>query len=122
MPLYNTISGKQLYLSLDNPDVWKVIGLATLGTMLTASIYPALLLASFRPLHALKGKINTHVGTDLFRKMLVVFQFSISIVLIISTLVISNQMDYIRSKNIGYDRSYVFTVPFQATSVNTSNR
>src|SRR5690606_18170749 len=51
------------------------------------------------------------VGTDLFRKILVVFQFSISIVLIISTIVIGRQMEYIKQKNVGYDKSYVFTVP-----------
>jgi len=111
MPLYNSISGKQLYFSLGNSSIWKVIALAIVGTMLTASIYPAVLLSSFRPIQALKGKINSTVGTDLFRKVLVVFQFSISIVLIISTLVISKQMSYIRIKNVGYDKSYVFTVP-----------
>src|SRR5690606_29988139 len=110
MPLYNSISGKQLSFSL-NSSIWKVIALAMVGTMLTASIYPALLLSSFSPIQALKGKIHSTVGTDMFRKTLVVFQFSISIALIISTLVISKQMSYIRSKNIGYDKNYVFTVP-----------
>lgn len=111
MPLYNSISGKQLYFSLANSSIWKVIGLAIVGTMLTASIYPAILLSSFRPIQALRGKVNSTVGTDLFRKILVVFQFSISIILIISTIVISKQMEYIKEKNVGYDKSYVFTVP-----------
>src|SRR5690606_2165965 len=110
MPLYNSISGKQLSFSFDS-SIWKVIALAIVGTMLTASIYPAILLSSFRPIQALKGKISSTVGTDGFRKILVVFQFAISIALIISTLVISKQMNYIRSKNIGYDKNYVFTVP-----------
>lgn len=111
MPLYNNISGKELSFSLGQSAVWKVIGLAISGTMLAASIYPAIVLASLRPIHALEGKVNASLGTDLFRKVLVVFQFSISIILIIGTLVISKQMDYIRSKNVGYDKSYVFTVP-----------
>src|SRR5690606_20263217 len=87
LPFYNDISGKQLSLALTEGTFWMVVGLAIAGTLLMSSIYPALLLASFKPLEALKGRITASLGTELLRKILVVFQFSIAIVLIIGTLV-----------------------------------
>lgn len=118
MPLYNMVSGKTLRFSLKDAQLWKVIGLSVLGTLMAASIYPAVVLSSFRPLRALKGKPASAVGSALFRKILVVFQFSISVVLIISTLVIGRQMHYVRTKSLGYDKSYVFIVPLSGQVVN----
>jgi putative ABC transport system permease protein len=63
------------------------------------------MLSSFEPLKALKGKISAKIGDVLFRKVLVVTQFSFSVLLIIGTLVITGQLNYIRSKNLGYDKS-----------------
>ncbi len=111
MPLYNQISGKSLEFSLTNAQVWKVLILAIAGTLVAASIYPALLLSSFNPITALKGKISMGAGTVNFRKGLVVFQFAISVILIVSTLAIGSQMKYVMEKNPGYERSYVFSVP-----------
>lgn len=117
MPLYNNISGKDLQFSLASTDVWEVIAIAAGATLLASSIYPALLLSSFNPIKSLKGKIKMGMGTSMFRKVLVVFQFAISVILIVSTLVISNQMQYIREKNLGYDKSYVFTIPLPDKAV-----
>jgi ABC-type antimicrobial peptide transport system permease subunit len=111
MPLYNDVSGKMLHFSLSDAGVWKVIGIAIVGTLMASSIYPAILLTSFNPIQAIKGKVSAGIGTVLFRKSLVVFQFAISVILIVSTLVISHQMQFIRNKNLGYDKSYVFSVP-----------
>jgi len=108
MPLYNNISGKQLQFTLFDAGVWQVIGLTILGTLVASSIYPALLLSSFKPVNALKGKISLGVGNIAFRKVLVVTQFIFSISLIIGTLVINNQLKYIREKELGYDKSHVF--------------
>lgn len=118
MPLYNRIAGKSLHFSLADPQIWKVIGWSILGTLAAASIYPALLLSSFHPVQSLKGKVVSGIGAGLFRKILVVFQFAISVVLIICTLVISSQMKYVRQKDLGYDKSYVFTVPLSDQVVN----
>src|SRR5690606_38481955 len=107
---YNNIAGKQLHFSLSNLEFWKVIGYSAMGTLLAASIYPALLLSGFQPLHVMKGKMASGTGAVLLRKVLVVFQFSISMVLIVATLVISRQMTYMRELDIGYDKSYVFSV------------
>jgi putative ABC transport system permease protein len=108
MPVYNNISGKNMQFDLLNGSVWKVIGLTIIGTLTAASIYPALLLSSFKPINALKGKLSLGVGNAMFRKALVVTQFIFSVCLIIGTIIIDNQLKYIRDKDLGYDRSQVF--------------
>ncbi|GAA4803464.1 ABC transporter permease [Olivibacter ginsenosidimutans] len=117
LPLYNTISGKELHFSLSNGELWKVIGYSALGTLLAASVYPALLLSGFQPLQVMKGKMTSGTGAVLLRKILVVFQFSISIVLILATFVISRQMVYMRKLDLGYDKDYVFSVSLPDNAV-----
>ncbi len=109
MPLYNNVSGKQMTFSLLDGNVWKVVGITILVTLTASSIYPALLLSSFKPINALKGKISLGIGNAAFRKVLVVTQFIFSVGLIIGTLVINSQLKYVREKELGYDRSYVFS-------------
>jgi putative ABC transport system permease protein len=109
MPVYNRISGKEITINLANYRMGLVFAYAIAGTLIISSIYPALLLSSFEPIEALKGKISAGIGAASFRKILVVSQFAISVVLIIATLIISNQLKYIRSKELGYDRSHVFS-------------
>lgn len=110
MPVYNTIAGKEMQFNLLDGGIWKVIGLTIIGTLTASSTYPALLLSSFKPINALKGKLSLGVGNVLFRKGLVVSQFIFSIVLIIGTLIINQQLKYIREKDLGYDKSYVLGV------------
>ncbi|WP_300603373.1 ABC transporter permease [Niabella sp.] len=112
MPLYNTISGKELHFRLADGGMWKAVGIAGLITLLLSSIYPALLLSSFKPVRSLKGALSSGVGISVLRKGLVVFQFFVSIVLLIGTLAMGRQMKYIKDKNLGFDKSYVFTVGF----------
>lgn len=111
MPLYNNISGKELSFNLLDIDVWKAAGLAVLGTLIASSIYPAILLSSFKPIESLKGKVSSGIGIASFRKALVVFQFAISVILLVCTIIMSSQMQFIKSKDLGYDKSYVFSVP-----------
>ena len=112
LPLYNNLAAKQLTFSLKDPGVWLVIGCTIGGTLAAASIYPALLLSGFRPIDALRGKIGSLGGVSnaSFRKILVVAQFTCSVGLIISTIVIRDQLRYIREKNLGFDQSQVFSV------------
>jgi len=110
-PLYNNISGKTLLLDLSDLNVWKAAGAAILGTLIASSIYPAILLSSFNPLQSLKGKATSSLGTASLRKGLVVFQFAISVVLLICTIVMSHQLHFVMNKDLGYDKSYVFSVP-----------
>jgi putative ABC transport system permease protein len=111
LPLYNNIAAKRLVFSLSDPSVWLVIGCTVAGTLAAASIYPALLLSAFRPIDALRGKIaSLGVSNANFRKILVVTQFACSVGLILSTIVIRDQLRYIREKNLGFDQSQVFSV------------
>lgn len=110
-PVYNQISGKNLHFSIYNREIWNMIGYTAIGMFMATSLYPAYLLASFQPIAGLKGKINVKVGTSVFRKSLVVCQFSISVLLIVATIIMGRQMEYLRTIDLGYDQSYVFTVP-----------
>jgi len=108
MPVYNNVSGKQMEFNLLDAGIWKVIGITIAATLAASSIYPALLLSSFKPISALKGKMSLGVGNASFRKTLVVCQFIFSIGLIVGTLIINQQLKYVHEKELGYDKSYVF--------------
>lgn len=118
MPLYNDISGKTLSFTLSDANVWKAMIVAVAGTLIASSIYPALLLSSFKPVESLKGKITAGIGTAFFRKALVVFQFAISVILLVCTIIMSSQMQFMKAKDLGYDKSYVFSVPLTQEIVN----
>jgi putative ABC transport system permease protein len=118
MPLYNEVSGKTLAFNLLDANVWKVAGMAVAGTLIASSIYPAVLLSSFKPIETLKGKISSGIGIVTFRKALVVFQFAISVILLVCTIIMSNQMNFIKNKDLGYDKNYVFSVPLPGEVVN----
>lgn len=109
MPLYNNLSGKNIFFNPWSPDVLALYGITMLLTLLLAGIYPAITLSSFKPLEALKGRLSGIGSKGNFRKVLVVVQFSFSILLITSTIIISKQLKYIREKNLGYDKENVFS-------------
>ncbi len=113
MPFYNSISGKEMHFDLLSATVWQVVGSTVLVTLVASSIYPALLLSSFKPINALKGKLSLGAGNVMFRKVLVVCQFVFSIGLIIGTLIINRQLNYIQNKELGFDKAYVFSVPMR---------
>lgn len=109
MPFFNQISGKKLVLDFARPHIWQVLGVTITGTLIASSIYPALLLSSFEPLKSLKGNVSAGLSESMFRKTLVVIQFTVSVVLIAGTLIISKQLKYIRSKSLGYDKTHVLS-------------
>jgi ABC-type antimicrobial peptide transport system permease subunit len=109
MPLYNDLSGKNMVFKPWSPDVLAVYGLTMLATLLLAGIYPAITLASFKPLQAIKGRLSGVGSKGNFRKVLVVIQFGFSILLITSTIIIGKQLKYIRDKNLGYNKENVFS-------------
>lgn len=104
LPLFNSITQKQIELPFDQPFFWLNLIAITLITGFIAGSYPALFLSSFNPIKVLKGTLKLEWGTVMFRKGLVIFQFVLSIVLILGTIVISRQINYIQSKNLGFDR------------------
>ncbi len=110
IPVYNEISDKTLKFNLFDTNILIIIGCTFLATITLSGVYPAILLSSFNPLGILKAGKNPTIGKNaIFRKGLVVVQFSFSIILIISTFIISNQMDFIRKKNLGYNKENVLT-------------
>ena len=72
--------------SLTDITIWEAAGIAVVGTLIASGIYPAMLFSSFKPIQSLKGKITSGVGIATLRKALVVFQFSISVVLLVCTI------------------------------------
>src|SRR6266487_597338 len=109
MPLFNQVSGKELVVNFTDYHIWQVILLTILGTLIISSIYPALLLSSFDPLKALKGKIFAKISDTVFRKVLVIIQFAFSVILITGTIIIGNQLSYVRSKQLGYNKDHVLS-------------
>ena len=110
MPSFNTISGKELKVNFTDYHIWQIIFVAIFGTLIISSIYPAILLSSFEPLKALKGKMSAKISDALFRKILVVVQFSFSVILITGTIIIGKQLSYVRSMQLGYDKDHVLGV------------
>ncbi|MDB5130285.1 MAG: cell division protein FtsX [Mucilaginibacter sp.] len=111
LPAFNQLSGKDLSIS-SQTLTWLVPALLFIvlfvGAM--AGSYPAFYLSSFQPIDVLKGKLSAGFKGGGLRNFLVVLQFSISIFLIIGTLVIYNQLNYIQTKNLGYNRNQVLIV------------
>ncbi|MFB9844172.1 ABC transporter permease [Mucilaginibacter ginsenosidivorans] len=117
LPVFNDVTQKQIVLPFNQPGFWARLTAITLVTGLIAGSYPALFLSSFKPVKVLKGTLKLDTGTTFFRKGLVVFQFFLSIVLITATIVVSKQMSYIQSKNLGYDRENLVYVPMEGTLI-----
>ncbi|WP_343704187.1 ABC transporter permease [Chitinophaga sp.] len=106
LPSFNNITGKQLALSI-NPAMIGSLVLITLMTGLLAGSYPALYLSGFKPIAVLKGRLASSAGELWVRKGLVVFQFAISAVLIVSVMVVYKQIAFVQNKNLGYKRDNV---------------
>lgn len=113
LPVFNTLTGKQIIFPYNNYPFWLVIIALTVITGFVAGSYPALLLSSFDPVKILKGSVKFSTGALWFRKGLVVFQFILSIVLIIGTLTVSKQVNYIQAKNLGYDKENLLYIPIE---------
>ncbi|MGE0771147.1 MAG: ABC transporter permease [Cyclobacteriaceae bacterium] len=112
LPQFNLISGKNLDLNLNENYLFflGLIGLATF-TGLAAGSYPALFLSAFQPGEVLKAGASKSRGGAGFRKVLVVVQFCISIVMIAGTLVVYRQIEFIRAKDLGYSKENIIKMP-----------
>ncbi|MEJ1239875.1 ABC transporter permease [Chryseolinea sp. T2] len=112
LPSFNLLTGKSIESPLGDAAFWISIVSITAVTTIVSGLYPAFVISAFRPAVVLK-KVVQHSGSSstMIRKGLVVFQFSLSIAFIVAMIVISRQVDYIYSKNIGYERSNLIYVP-----------
>lgn len=105
LPSFNLLAGKTVSAGIfRNGQYLLVLLIASIGIGLLAGIYPALVLSAFKPVIVLKGRFATGSRGIFLRKGLVVTQFSISVALIIGTIVVYNQMNYMRSRELGFSK------------------
>lgn len=116
LPAFNAFTEKNFALSFNYSGWWLILGGTLLGSIILTSIYPAILLSSFEPLAIFKGRNAMRIKDTWLRKSLVVVQFTVSIFLIVSTIVIYRQLNFINSQRAAYDQSQVFVmdIPYQA--------
>ncbi|MDP9043105.1 MAG: ABC transporter permease, partial [Bacteroidota bacterium] len=112
LPYYNKLTGKTLSIQVlfSLPFLFFSLMIAVL-VMFVAGSYPALILTRFQPVKVLKGSFRHQGSGQRLRTSLIVFQFTISVFMIVSTLIIQKQLFYIQHKNLGYDRSRVLVLP-----------
>ncbi|MCF0075700.1 ABC transporter permease [Dyadobacter sp. CY261] len=111
LPIFNTISDRALAMPVSDPRFWgSLFGIALLTGLVSGS-YPALFLSGFNPIKVLKGNMKSMGGNLLFRNALVVTQFTVSIVLLVGTVVIYNQLKFIKDRNPGFEKANLLYMP-----------
>jgi putative ABC transport system permease protein len=117
LPAFCEITGRNMNLNLPAhlPMLAAFLGLAVFAGLL-AGLYPAFYLSSFQPARVLKGRFANSLGVLSLRKGLVVFQFIISVTLIVSTVVINDQMRFLRTQDLGFDKASQVVVPLRSST------
>lgn len=108
LPFFNLLVAKQISMDVNVQFILLIAGIVIVSGVLAGS-YPALVLSSFRPSQVLKGNSSPALSGTSLRKILVVLQFSLTVILIASSLVVYNQIEFIRNKNIGWNRESVLS-------------
>jgi putative ABC transport system permease protein len=108
LPKFNSLTSKELSLNVVDVKTVVIFASIILFTAFVAGSYPAVFISEFKPVQVLKGQLKSGSRAGLFRKVLVVVQFSLSIFLIISTAVVFRQMNFMENRDIGFDRENVF--------------
>ncbi|MGK9117380.1 ABC transporter permease [Olivibacter jilunii] len=121
LPLFNALSGKELDFPWSSWQLLPIILCSALFVGLIAGIYPSFYLSGFRPIAVLKGELSQGSRNPFLRNGLVVFQFVTSIMLIIGTLIINNQMNFILNKKVGFDKDQVMILQGTNTLGNQIN-
>jgi putative ABC transport system permease protein len=117
LPVFNQVTQKELDLPFNQYSFWLKLAGITLITGFISGSYPALFLSSFNPVKVLKGNLKLDSSTTIFRKGLVIFQFVLSVILITATIIVSRQMAFVQSKNLGYDRENLVYIPMNGELV-----
>jgi ABC-type antimicrobial peptide transport system permease subunit len=107
LPAFNTVMYINLRVNYQSAGIYLILIIVVLFCGLLAGSYPALYLSSLQPVNSLKGIIITNAGKAKFRKLLVISQFTLSFLFILSTLIIKSQLRYMSSKNLGADISNI---------------
>jgi putative ABC transport system permease protein len=114
LPLFNSLTEKNLQLFGEAEFIFFMIAL-TLGTGLVSGLYPAFYLSSFKPVSVIKGKIINSFSASIIRKGLVVFQFTISVCLIMGAIVIFRQLHYVENEPLGFNKNQQIVLPLQSS-------
>jgi len=122
LPAFNSITGKVLIVHFSATLIFSVLCI-TLFTGFIAGSYPALYISGFKPALVLKGKLKTFESELWVRKGLVVFQFTLSVIAIVAVITVYRQMNFIQTKNLGYNRDNVidFTIPLANDSISLNS-
>lgn len=110
LPSFNMLSGKSVAIPYANPFFWLAVLFATLVLGLFSGSYPAFFMSRFMPVKVLKGSGQNNVGGGKIRNSLVVFQFAISVFLIVSTLVVFQQLKFIQGKDLGFTKDQIVLI------------
>uniref|UniRef100_UPI00404A4757 ABC transporter permease n=1 Tax=Fulvivirga sp. TaxID=1931237 RepID=UPI00404A4757 len=117
LPWFNEIAGKDMNIPWGEPAFWLFGTGFTLFTGIFAGSYPALFLSGFNPVKSLKGSFKTGKYSTLPRKVLVVFQFTVSITLIIGTVIIYQQIQFVKERPVGYLRDGLLMMPKRSSEL-----
>ncbi|MEM1324905.1 MAG: ABC transporter permease [Bacteroidota bacterium] len=118
LPFFNEVADKKMSIPWGQPIFWLLgIGFVLLTGLLAGS-YPAVYLSSFRPIRVLKGAFKAGKSAALPRQALVVVQFTVSVVLIVGTLVVFNQVQHVKDRPIGYQQSGLLNIPIKNSVIN----
>ncbi|MFD2100101.1 ABC transporter permease [Flagellimonas iocasae] len=110
LPFFNDLSNKDIAIPYFSWGFWLIALLSTITLALLSGSYPAFFMSRFMPIKVLKGSGETSVGGGKIRNGLVVFQFIISVFLIVSTIVVYQQLDYINNKDLGYSKDQILLI------------
>jgi ABC-type antimicrobial peptide transport system permease subunit len=117
LPLFNEVANKQMFILWASPVFWAICIGFSLITGLIAGSYPAFYLSAFRPVKVLKGTFRVGRYAAIPRKVLVVLQFTVSVILIIVTVIVFRQIQFAQNRPIGYDRNGLVTLPMYTPAI-----
>ncbi|WP_342088651.1 ABC transporter permease [Dyadobacter sp. OTU695] len=118
LPAFNSLTSKQMALPWSEPLFWGVIAGLLAATGLLAGSYPAFFLSSLNPVRILKGALKSDSSSVWVRQGLVVFQFGLSVILIVGMIVIYRQVGFVQNKNLGFDRENLVYFPIEGELFN----
>jgi predicted permease len=118
LPAFNSLTSKQIVMPYSEPMFWGIIAGLLAATGLLAGSYPAFFLSSLNPVRILKGALKFDSSSVWVRQGLVVFQFALSVILIVGMIIIYRQVGFVQSKNLGFDRENLVYFPIEGELLN----
>ena len=121
LPLFRSLSGIELSINYTK-NIWLLPSLVALAIFvgLIAGSYPAFFLSAYQPVHVLKGQTQTGPKSNRFRSVLVIVQFSISIILIVGTIIVFNQLRFMKNRRLGFHKEQIVVIPISDESTSES--